>query len=126
VRVDKYSHEEGACLIWFCHATLLGATIWLFYKTTRHDVKRTISSAAQRIGATCTNTPGRQHRAAGGYGKIYATGRVDEALCWAHARRPFQDLYENQGRVAGSIAEQALQHIAALYAIEAQIRGQPP
>jgi hypothetical protein len=28
--------------------------------------------------------------------------------------------------VAGSIADQALQRIAALYAIEAQIRGQPP
>ncbi len=67
-----------------------------------------------------------QADAYGGYGKIYATGRVDEALCWAHARRPFWDLYENQGRVAGSIAEQALQRIAALYAIEAQIRGQPP
>jgi transposase len=67
-----------------------------------------------------------QADAYGGYGKIYATGRVEEALCWAHARRPFWDLYENQGRVAGSIAEQALQRIAALYAIEAQIRGQPP
>jgi transposase len=67
-----------------------------------------------------------QADAYGGYGKIYATGRVEEALCWAHARRPFWDLHENQGRVAGSIAEQALQRIAALYAIEAQIRGQPP
>ena len=67
-----------------------------------------------------------QADAYGGYGKIYASGRVEEALCWAHARRPFWDLYENQGRVAGSIAEQALQRIAALYAIEAQIRGQPP
>lgn len=67
-----------------------------------------------------------QADAYGGYGKIYATGRVDEALCWAQARRPFWDLYENQGRVAGSVAEQALQRIEALYAIEAQIRGQPP
>jgi len=67
-----------------------------------------------------------QADAYGGYGKIYASGRVEEALCWAHARRPFWDLYENQGRVTGSIAEQALQRIAALYAIEAQIRGQPP
>lgn len=67
-----------------------------------------------------------QADAYGGYGKIYASGRVDEALCWAHARRPFWDMYENQGRVAGSIADQALQRIAALYAIEAQIRGQPP
>ena len=61
-----------------------------------------------------------------GYGKIYAGGRVVEAACWAHARRPFWDLHESQGFVAGSIAHQALQRIAALYAIEAQIRGQPP
>jgi transposase len=67
-----------------------------------------------------------QADAYGGYGKIYATGHVEEALCWAHARRPFWDMHENQGRVAGSIADQALQRIAALYAIEAQIRGQPP
>ncbi len=67
-----------------------------------------------------------QADAYGGYGKIYATGRVDEALCWAHARRPFWEMYDTQGRVAGSIADQALQRIAALYAIEAEIRGQPP
>ena len=67
-----------------------------------------------------------QADAYGGYGKIYASGHVDEASCWAHARRPFWDLHESQGFAPGSIAEQALQRIAALYAIEAQIRGQPP
>ena len=67
-----------------------------------------------------------QADAYGGYGKIYDTGRVDEALCWAHARRPWWDMYDGQGRIAGSIADQALQRIAALYAIEAGIRGQPP
>ncbi|MGR4871111.1 IS66 family transposase [Variovorax sp. LARHSF232] len=67
-----------------------------------------------------------QADAYGGYGKIYAGGRVVEASCWAHARRPFWDLHESQGFAPGSIAEQALQRIAALYAIEAQIRGQPP
>jgi hypothetical protein len=35
-------------------------------------------------------------------------------------------MYENQGRVAASVAEQSLQRIAALYAVEAEIRGQPP
>lgn len=67
-----------------------------------------------------------QADAYGGYGKIYQGGKVMEAACWAHARRPFWDLHESQGKVAGSIAHQALQRIAALYAIEAQIRGQPP
>jgi transposase len=67
-----------------------------------------------------------QADAYGGYGKIYATGRVEEAACWAHARRPFWEMYNEQGRVSGSIAEQALQRIAGLYAIEAEIRGRPP
>ena len=67
-----------------------------------------------------------QADAYGGYGKIYAGGHVIEAACWAHARRPFWDLHESQGFVPGSIAHQALQRIAALYAIEAQIRDQPP
>lgn len=67
-----------------------------------------------------------QADAYGGYGKIYAGGRVIEAACWAHARRPFWDLHESQGRVPGSIAEQALRRIAALYAIESEVRGQPP
>jgi transposase len=67
-----------------------------------------------------------QADAYGGYGKIYVSGRVEEAACWAHARRPFWDMYENQGCVEGSVADQALQRIAALYAIEAQIWGQPP
>ncbi len=67
-----------------------------------------------------------QADAYGGYGKIYEGGKVIEAACWAHARRPFWDLHQSQGKVAGSIAFQALQRIAALYKIEAQIRGQPP
>ena len=67
-----------------------------------------------------------QADAYGGYTRIYAGGRVIEAACWAHARRPFWDLHESQGCAAGTIAAQALQRIAALYAIEAQIRGQPP
>ncbi len=61
-----------------------------------------------------------------GYARIYATGRVEEAACWAHARRPFWDLFDEQGRVEDSVAGQALQRIAALYAIESDIRGQSP
>lgn len=67
-----------------------------------------------------------QADAYGGYVKIYATGRVQEAACWAHARRPFWDIHEGQGRLPGTVADQALQRIAALYRIEADIRGQPP
>ena len=61
-----------------------------------------------------------------GYGRLYAAGHIVEAACWAHARRHFWDVYESQQRSPGSLAEQALQRIAALYGIEADIRAQPP
>jgi transposase len=61
-----------------------------------------------------------------GFAKLYAGGDIVEASCWAHARRPFWDLHESQGRAPGSIAGQALRRISALYAIEADIRGRPP
>jgi transposase len=67
-----------------------------------------------------------QADAYGGWGKLYGSGRVTEAACWAHARRPWWDLHLSLGRAPGSVAEQALQRIAALYAVEADIRGQPP
>lgn len=60
-----------------------------------------------------------------GFAKLYAGGGIVEASCWAHARRPFWDLHESQGRAPGSVAEQALRRIGALYAIEADIRGRP-
>lgn len=67
-----------------------------------------------------------QADAYGGWGSLYDSGRVTEAACWAHARRPWWDLYESTGRAADSVAAQALGRIAGLYAIEAEIRGQPP
>ncbi len=58
-----------------------------------------------------------------GFSKLYQSGRVHEAACWAHVRRKFFDLFDaNKSTVAG----EALDRIAALYAIEKQIRGQPP
>jgi transposase len=67
-----------------------------------------------------------QADAYGGWGKLYDSGRISEAACWAHARRPWWELHVSLGRAPGTLAEQALQRIAALYAIEADIRGQPP
>lgn len=49
-----------------------------------------------------------------------------EAACWAHARRPWWDLYLSTGKAEDSLAAQALRRIAALYAVEKEIRGQPP
>lgn len=57
---------------------------------------------------------------------LYDSGQVTEAACWAHARRPWWDLYLSAGKTEDSIAAQALQRIAALYAVEKEVRGQPP
>jgi transposase len=58
-----------------------------------------------------------------GFSKLYESGRITEAACWAHVRRKFFDLFEaNQSPVAA----QALERIGALYAIEEPIRGLPP
>ena len=54
---------------------------------------------------------------------IYATGRVHEAACWAHLRRKFFDVHRAQ---ASPIATEALERIAQLYAIEANVRAQIP
>lgn len=61
-----------------------------------------------------------------GWPKLYATGRVQEVACWAHARRPWWDLFLDSKRDADCVAAQALRRIRALYEIEEQIRGQPP
>jgi len=57
-----------------------------------------------------------------GYAGLYEHG-VTEAACWAHARRNFFDVH---AATRSPLALEALQRIAALYAIEATIRGQPP
>ena len=44
------------------------------------------------------------------------------AFCWAHARRKFYDIHV---ATQSPLAEEALRRIAALYEIEAEIRGQP-
>ena len=67
-----------------------------------------------------------QADAYGGWTRLYDSGHVVEAACWAHARRPWWDLYQSTGRAEGSLATQALRRIRELYAIEAEIRGQPP
>src|SRR5271165_7117671 len=44
------------------------------------------------------------------------------AFCWAHTRRKFHDIF---AATKAPLAEQALRRIAALYAIEIDLRGQP-
>ena len=67
-----------------------------------------------------------QADAYGGWIKLYNSGDVTEAACWAHARRPWWDLYLSTGKAEDSLAAQALRRIAALYAVDKEIRGQPP
>ena len=57
-----------------------------------------------------------------GYAGLYDRG-VTEAACWAHARRKFFDVHASN---QSPLAHEALQRIAAMYAVEAAIRGQPP
>jgi len=57
-----------------------------------------------------------------GYDKIFTDGRVREAACMAHARRKIHDLHV---RKATPTTTEVLRRIGELYAIEAQIRGQP-
>ena len=49
-------------------------------------------------------------------------GGVQLAFCWAHVRRRF---YELAAAGPAPVAAQVLERIAALYKIEAEIRGRP-
>lgn len=87
-------------------------------------------------GVVYTYTPGRggeharailagfngvlQVDAYGGYNALAREDGVSLAFCWAHWRRDFFDIAEKGN---APIASEALQRIAALYAIEARIRG---
>jgi len=57
-----------------------------------------------------------------GFGHLYGE-RIQEAACWAHARRAFYELHQANH---SPIAAEALARIGALYAIEGEIRGRPP
>jgi transposase len=58
-----------------------------------------------------------------GFGRLVtaADGAVSVAFCWAHTRRK---IYHIHAATKSPLAEEALRRIAALYAIESDIRGQ--
>ena len=58
-----------------------------------------------------------------GFERLYETGRIREAACWAHVRRKFYEIAEADG---SPIAIEAVKRIGQLYEIEAGIRGKPP
>jgi transposase len=58
-----------------------------------------------------------------GFLHLYEGGRIVEAACWAHARRKFHEIHIAHPSPTTS---EAIERIAALYAIEAEIRGSTP
>src|SRR5690606_15281215 len=58
-----------------------------------------------------------------GFEDIYRTRDIREVACMAHVRRKFVDVHRAQG---SAIADEAIQRIAQLYAIEKEARGSPP
>ena len=58
-----------------------------------------------------------------GFNRLYETGTIVEAACWAHVRRKFFDLHQGH---ASPVAKEALERIAQLYGIEKEIRGRSP
>jgi transposase len=58
-----------------------------------------------------------------GFNRLYETGNIVEAACWAHVRRKFHDLYEAH---ASPIAKETLERIAIVYGIEKEVRGRLP
>ncbi len=58
-----------------------------------------------------------------GFDDLYRSGAIREVACMAHVRHKFVDVHRAQ---ASPIAEEAIQRIARLYAVEKQARGSPP
>ena len=56
-----------------------------------------------------------------GFDRLYGD-KIQEAACWAHARRKFYDVHQ---ATQSPLALEALDRIGRLYAIEADIRGRP-
>ena len=63
-----------------------------------------------------------------GYNRLTGPGRkggaaLRLAFCWSHCRRRLREIHDSSG---SEIAAEGLRRIAELYAIEAEIRGNPP
>ena len=58
-----------------------------------------------------------------GFNELFAGNRIVEAACWAHARRKFFEVHAANG---SPIAQEALERISQLYAVEETIKGLLP
>ncbi len=60
-----------------------------------------------------------------GWGELYVD-QVREVACWAHAGRPWWDLFVRSKKAGGTLAAQALRRIGQFYRIEQEIRNWAP
>lgn len=58
-----------------------------------------------------------------GFQQLYEGGTIHEVACWAHARRKFHEIHIAH---ASPTTAEAIERVAALYAIEAEIGGSTP
>lgn len=58
-----------------------------------------------------------------GFNGLFGDGKAGETACMAHVRRKFVDVHQAQG---GTIADEAIRRIAALYGVEKEARGKTP
>ena len=58
-----------------------------------------------------------------GFQQLYEDGTIVEVACWAHTRRKFHEIHIAH---PSPTTTEAIERIAALYAIEAEIRGSTP
>lgn len=58
-----------------------------------------------------------------GFQQLYEGGSIQEVACWAHARRKFHEIHIAH---PSPTTTEAIERIAMLYAIEAEIRGSTP
>ena len=77
--------------------------------------------AAARLHAGACPRAGR--RPDPGDTPVPVLGPVVPVACWAHVRRKFHDVYAAR---QSPVVQEALERIAALYAVEKAIRGRPP
>ena len=103
VRDDRPAGDQAAPAVWFAYSADRGG------EHPRQHL-RTFQGALQAD-------------AYAGFNQLYQDGRIQEVACWAHVRRKFYDLEQAH---ASPLAREALERIAALYAIEDEIRGRPP
>jgi transposase len=59
-----------------------------------------------------------------GFHHLYDTGRIQEAACWAHVQHASSSI--SRPHITPRFAAEAIARIAALYAIESEVRGKPP